>query len=118
MPSAHDICMAELHEEMALLERKVAEEAEKERIAKEVEEARLAKLEEEKRIAEEERKRREEQEQRQAEEQQQAAFTLAEYRKNVEKAEADKIEAVRTEFKKREDADVELRKATEKCRER
>ena len=52
MPSAHDIHMAELREEMALLEGKVAEEAEKERIAKEAEEARLAKLEEEKRIAE------------------------------------------------------------------
>ena len=48
--------MAELREEMALLEHKVAEEA------------RLAKLEEEKRIAEEEKKRREEEEQQQVEE--------------------------------------------------
>ena len=111
--------MAELREEMALLERKVTEEAEKERIAKEAEEARLAKLEEEKRIAEEERKRREEEERKQAEEQQQAAIALAEYQRNAEqveakKAEAERIEAVKVAFKKREDADVKLRKATAK----
>jgi hypothetical protein len=39
---------------------------------------------------------------------------LAEYQKNAEKVEADKIEAARMAFKKREDADVELRKATAK----
>ena len=78
-----------------------------------MEEARLAKIEEE-RVAEEERKRKEKKEQRQAEEQRQAAIALAEYRKNVEKAEADKIEAARTAFKKHEDADVELCKATTK----
>ena len=119
MPSAHDIRMAELHEEMALLERKVTEEAEKERIVKEAEEAQLAKLEEGKRIAEEERKRREEEEQRQAEEQQQAAIALAKYQRNAEQVEAKKVEAERIEaakaaFKKREDADVEFRKATVK----
>jgi hypothetical protein len=66
MPSAHDIHMAELREEMALLERQVMEEArraEEERIPKEAEEARLAMLAEEQRIAEEERKRKEEEEQ-------------------------------------------------------
>ena len=72
MPSADDIRMAELREEMARLEHKVAEEArraEEERIAREAEEARLAKLEEEKRIAEEKRKWKEEEERRQVEEQ-------------------------------------------------
>ena len=109
--------MARLREDIALLEHKAAEEArqaEEERIAKEAEEAHLAKIEEEKRAAEEERKRREEEERRQAEEQRQVAITLAEYQKNTEKAEVDKIEAVRTEFKKREDVDVKLRKATAK----
>ena len=102
---------------MALLECKVMEEAqraEEERIAREAEEARLAEIEEEKRIAEEERKRKEEEERRQAEEQRQAVIVLAEYRKNAEKAEADKIEAATTEFKKHEDADIELHKATTK----
>ena len=39
---------------------------------------------------------------------------MAEYQKNAEKVEADKIEAARMAFKKCEDADVELRKATAK----
>jgi flagellar biosynthesis GTPase FlhF len=98
MPTPYEIRMAELREELAFLERKNAEEAQRakeERIVKEAEEAQLAKIEEEKRIAEEERKRREEEERRQAEEQRQAAIALAEYWKNVEKAEADKIEAAR-----------------------
>ena len=106
MSTPYEIRMAELREELAFLERKNAEEAQRakeERIAKEAEEARLAKIEEEKRIAKEERKRREEEEQRQAEEQWQAAIALAEYWKNVEKAEADKIEVAKTSFKKRED---------------
>ena len=114
--------MAELRKEMALLERKVAEEAqqaEEERITREAEEARLAKIEEEKRIAEEERKRREEEEWRQAEEQQQVAIVLAEYQRNAEqaeakKAEAERIEAAKVTFKKREDVDIKLRKATAK----
>ena len=123
MPSAHDIRMAELREEMALLECKVAEEAEKKRITKEAEEARLAKIEEEKRIVEEERKRREEGEWRQAEEQQQAAIALAKYQRNTEQAEAKKVEAERIEavkvtFKKHEDTDVELCKATAKVQRR
>ena len=66
------IRMAELRKEMALLERKVAEEAqraEEERITRDAEEARLAEIEEENRIVEEEWKRKEEEEQRQAEEQ-------------------------------------------------
>ena len=121
MPSAHNIHMAELRKEMALLERKVVEEAEKERIVKEVEEARLAKLEEEKKIAEEERKRREEEEWRQVEEQQQAAITVAEYQRNAEQAEAKKaeverIKAAKVTFKKHEDADIELHKATAKAK--
>ena len=122
MLSADDIRMAELCEEMACLERKVAEEArraEEERIVREAEEARLAMLEEEKRIAEEERKRKEEEERRQAEEQRQVAIALAEYQRNAEKAEADraeveKIEAAKATFKKHEDADVTFCKATAK----
>ena len=57
--------MAKLRKEMALLEHKVAEEAqqaEEERITREAEEARLAKIEEEKRIAKEKRKQKEEEE--------------------------------------------------------
>jgi hypothetical protein len=43
-----------------------------------------------------------------------AAIALAEYQKNAEKAEADKREAERTEFKKWEDVDIALRKANAK----
>ena len=39
---------------------------------------------------------------------------MAEYQKNMERAEAEKIEAARVVFKKREDVDVKLRKATAK----
>ena len=39
---------------------------------------------------------------------------MAKYQKNVERVEAEKIEAARMEFKKREDVDVELCKATAK----
>ena len=109
--------MAELCEEMARLECKVTEKAQRakeEKITKEAEEARLAKLEEEKRIAEEERKRKEEEEWRQAEEQRQAAIALAEYQRNAEKAEVEKIEAAKASFMKLEDADVTFRKATAK----
>ena len=80
---------------------------------KEAEEAQLAKIEEE-RVAEEERKRKEEEEQRQPEEQKQAAIVLAKYQKNTERAEAERIETAKAAFKKREDADVELHKATAK----
>ena len=66
------------------------------------------------RIAEEERKRREEEEQRQAEEQKQAAITLAKYQKNAERAEVERIEVAKAVFKKCEDVDVELCKATAK----
>ena len=53
------------------------------------------------------------------EEQRQAAIVLAEYQRNVEKAEADraeaeKIEAAKAMFKKCQDADVTFRKATAK----
>ena len=114
MPSTDDIRMAELREEMARLEHKVAEEArraEEERIAKEAEEALLAKLEEEKRIAEEERKQKEEEEQRQA------AIALAKYQRNAEKAEVEKIEAANASFKKCEDADVTFHKANVKVQQ-
>ena len=72
---------------------------------KAAEEAQLPKIEEEKRIAEEERKKREEEDQRQV------AITLAKYQKNVERAEEEKREAERMEFKKREDEVIVLRKA-------
>ena len=39
---------------------------------------------------------------------------MAEYQRNVEQAEAERIEAAKVSFKKREDADVELRKVNAK----
>ena len=110
--------MAELHEEITLLERQTAEEARQaeEKIAKEAEEARLVKMEVERvaeRVAEEERKRKEEEEQRQVEEQKQVAITLAEYQKNMQKVEAEKIEAA-ADFKKRENEVLALLKAKAK----
>ena len=51
------------------------------------------------------------------EEQRQAAIALAEYQKNVEKAEVERIEAAKTAFKKREDAEITFRKATAKVQQ-
>ena len=42
---------------------------------------------------------------------------MAEYRKNAEKAEAERIEAAKTVFKKREDADITFHKATAKVQQ-
>ena len=110
--------MAESREEITLLERQTAEEARQaeEKIAKEAEEARLVKMEAERvaeRVAEEERKRKEEEEQRQVEEQKQVAIALAEYQKNMQKVEAEKIEAA-ADFKKRENEVLALLKAKAK----
>ena len=60
--------------------------------------------------AEEERKKGEEQEQRQV------VITLAEYQKNAEKAEAEKIEAEQAEFRRREDEVIALQKAKAKVK--
>ena len=42
---------------------------------------------------------------------------MAEYQKNVEKAEVERIEAAKTAFKKREDAEITFRKATAKVQQ-
>ena len=93
--------MAELQEELALLEHQGADE---ERVARVAEEARLARLEEERRAAEEEKRQRE------AEEERQAAVALAKYqRKQTEKIEVEKVE-----FKKQESKVLALRKVNMK----